>query len=107
ERADEHPVIRVDWNDAQQFCRWLGEKEGRVYRLPTDEEWSHAAGIAREENRTKDATPESVFKPNNVFPWGMQWPPPTGVGNYGDRSRKAKAPRNGAAYLEDYDDGFP
>lgn len=48
-----HPAQGVSWQDAQFFCNWLTLKErqeGRLtdkqfYRLPTDEEWSLAAGM--------------------------------------------------------------
>jgi formylglycine-generating enzyme required for sulfatase activity len=40
--ADDHPVEPVTWREAQEFCRWLSAKEGRVYRLPTEAEWEYA-----------------------------------------------------------------
>jgi formylglycine-generating enzyme required for sulfatase activity len=81
-----HPVVNVNWEDAQAFCRWLTGKErneGRLgaaekYRLPTDEEWSAAAA------GTEDgATPEKRMKSQKVWPWGHYWPPQSGDGNYG------------------------
>ena len=36
---EDHPVVKVSWEDAQKFCQWLSQKEGRTYRLPTDHEW--------------------------------------------------------------------
>jgi len=107
ERAEEHPVVYVSWEDAQAFCEWLSKKEGKTYRLPTDQEWSHAVGIGRDEKWKKDTTPATVIKSQTDFPWGDKWPPPKGSGNFSDDSRKAKAPNATAQYLENYDDGFP
>ena len=36
-------ITGVSWYEAQAFCKWLSEKEGRTYRLPTEAEWVHAA----------------------------------------------------------------
>ena len=36
------PAIRVSWDRAQEFCRWLSAKLGKTVRLPTEEEWEWA-----------------------------------------------------------------
>mgnify|MGYP000945787192 CR=1 FL=1 len=107
DRAEDHPVIRVSWDDAQKFCTWLSKKEGKLYRLPTDQEWSIAVDISRDEKWRSDTTPSNVFKDQNTFPWGNAWPPPKGAGNYSDVSRHAKAPGDNRPLLEGYDDTFP
>ncbi|WP_161776211.1 SUMF1/EgtB/PvdO family nonheme iron enzyme [Polycyclovorans algicola] len=38
------PVINVSWEQVtQQYIPWLNHKTGKTYRLPTEEEWEHAA----------------------------------------------------------------
>jgi formylglycine-generating enzyme required for sulfatase activity len=81
-----HPAVNVSWEDAQAFCRWLTtkeRKEGRWaeqhrYRLPTDQEWSRAAGLETEAG----TTPEEKMKQRVIWPWGSHWPPRNGEGNY-------------------------
>lgn len=107
DKMEDHPVIRVSWEEAQGFCAWLSKKEGKTYRLPTDQEWSIAVGIGRDERWKKDTTPATVLKNQTDFPWGDKWPPPKETGNYSDQSRKDKASRGDGSYLVGYDDGFP
>jgi len=38
----QRPVESVSWDDAQEFCRRLSEKEGETYRLPTEAQWEYA-----------------------------------------------------------------
>lgn len=59
----DYPAVNVNWDEANHFCVVLSAKEGRTYRLPTDDEWS--AGVT-----------------GGKYPWGNQWPPPKGCGNY-------------------------
>lgn len=39
----DQPVTSVSWFDATEYCAWLSEKTGRLYRLPTEAEWERAA----------------------------------------------------------------
>lgn len=101
--GDDHPVVNVSWDDAKAFCAWLSQKEGRVYRLPTDREWSIAVGIGDRE--AIDTTPDKLSgKIKGVFPWGASWPPPEGAGNYADANCKAQRPTE--KIIDGYTDGF-
>ena len=40
---DSHPVVGVNWDDAQAYAAWLAEVSGRPYRLLTEAEWEYAA----------------------------------------------------------------
>jgi roadblock/LC7 domain-containing protein len=86
-QMDTHPVGNVNWNDAQAFCAWLTKKElaeGKIkasqrYRLPTDAEWSVAVGLGEEAGNTPK---EKAVGAKGIYPWGKEWPPPKGAGNY-------------------------
>lgn len=106
-QTETHPAVKVNWYDAEAFCKWLTEKEraenlledNQRYRLPTDLEWSIAAGLPNEAGNTPE---ERDGKIKDIFPWGKQWPPPAGAGNYADQS--AKRPRG--KMIENFNDGF-
>ena len=106
-----NPVVGVSWDDVKAFCEWLTKRErgsgalpeSMHYRLPTDTEWSVAAGLDSEPGNT----PEEKSSKINLYPWGTKWPPPSGSGNYcGEEARIGNEPE-GCPVIQGYNDGYP
>ena len=88
-QTENDPVVCVSWDEARAFCDWLSNSDSRLtYRLPTDEEWSAAVG--------------SLHK----YPWGNEFPPPKGSGNYFGKEAPADWPGANWKTAYDHDDGF-
>lgn len=82
-----YPAISMSFHSAQQFCAWLSEKTGRIYRLPSEAEWEHAcrAGSSAAYSFGDDASllPEHAWFKSNAEdrthavatrkpnPWGL------------------------------------
>ena len=106
---DKHPVVLVNRNQIDKFCEWLTEYErdkGQVgfnlrYELPTDKDWSFAAGL-KVEKGSSPAERDRLVK--GVFPWGNNWPPEKRAVNIADLS--ALSWLSESAIVRSYEDGF-
>jgi formylglycine-generating enzyme required for sulfatase activity len=78
-QADDHPVVDVSWNDAMEFCAWLGHKENRRYRLPTEAEYEYCCRAGTQ----------------TVYPWGDSPDAGEGWANCADRTARQKYPNWG------------
>lgn len=105
---DNHPVVRVSWDDAARYCNWLSQRDGLPsayregpqglelvtpantgYRLPTEAEWEWAARFAGDRDLK--------------YPWGQSMPPTGKAGNYADVAAAELVPQR----LDSYNDGHP
>jgi serine/threonine protein kinase/formylglycine-generating enzyme required for sulfatase activity len=109
DQGPDHPVVNIRREQAKAFCEWLTEVEreqeriqpNHVYRLLTDQEWSHLAGLVNEVGGSPESRDGKV---RGVFPWGKSWPPRSGSGNFADSA--GKSVRVVRAAIPGYTDGF-
>jgi len=65
---DNHPVMRVSWNDAVAYCEWMSKRSGKTYRLPTEAEREYAcrAGTTSPFNTGNNLTTEQANYDGNM-----------------------------------------
>lgn len=55
---DLHPVVNINWEDADTFCKWASQISGQHIHLPSEAQWEKAARGVDE----------------RLYPWGYQKP---------------------------------
>lgn len=111
-QSDDCPVVCVNWYDARKFCAWLTRRErasGKIsadqqYRLPTDAEWSIAAGL---EGERAGMPADKSMQIKDLYAWGTNWPPPPGAGNFGGEEAKNRDWYPPMPVIAGYNDGYP
>lgn len=107
DQGPELPVTLVSRTEAEQFCRWLTDRErgkgllepDQEYRLPTDDEWSMAVNLPREIGASAAQRSAAI---GGFYPWGFTAIPPARTGNFADQS----AAISGKSIIPGYKDGF-
>lgn len=74
-RHPQQPVVGVSWFEAEHYCKWLSERTGRHFRLPTEAEWERAARGGGE---------------GEMYPWGDS--PPQSLPDYAGRWQNGPEP---------------
>lgn len=64
------PAITMTWHAANTYCRWLSQKTGKLYRLPSATEWEYTTGTTKNEEfffggNTSDYTAKNMLM--NLF----------------------------------------
>lgn len=112
-QEDDHPVVNVTREEAQEFASWLTRRERDLgliehfdrYRLPTDEEWSEMAGINEKEGTSPYHRSLESISESPVYYWGYNWPPRKNTGNFADKSALTYLPSN--RIITNYEDYSP
>jgi len=69
--TDTQPVVGVSWDDATAYAAWLSDVTGKLYRLPTEEEWEYAS---RSGTKTKYFWGEDAGSTEKETFWKKNYP---------------------------------
>jgi formylglycine-generating enzyme required for sulfatase activity len=86
---DAMPVLHVSARDAEAYARWLSERSGQRYRLPSEAEFEYAL---------RAGAP-------GRYPWGDR-PPPPGTGNLTGGGDRSPGGRTWGNAFVGYSDGY-
>lgn len=81
------PVTGVSYLDVQDYIKWLSAQTGVVWRLPTDLEWSYAAGSRFFDDALSKDTEQNT---NPSVKWLAKYQQLAALGRSSDRGVKAR-----------------
>ena len=83
--SDAYPVVGVSWTDAVAYAKWISNKTGFYFRLPTEAEWEYAARSGGREEKYAgggDVDTAAWYSDNSngaAHPVGMKSPNGLGI----------------------------
>lgn len=66
-QTDGHPMVCISWHDVQAYIRWLNQKTGKIYRLPSESEWEYAARAGSKTKYHFDDNSDELCRYANVL----------------------------------------
>ena len=87
--SDDMPVLHVSAKDAEAYARWLSERSGQRYRMPSEAEFEYVLRAGQP----------------GRYPWGDQ-PPTPGTGNLTGGGDRSPAGRTWGNAFVGYRDGY-
>ncbi len=64
---ENQPVVNVSWYDAFNFAKWLSNKSGQNFCLPTEAEWEYAARAGTKTSRFWGNDPDDGSRVSTPF----------------------------------------
>ncbi len=64
--GNDQPAVRVSWEDAKKFAKWLTGKSGHEFRLPSEAEWEYACRAGTKTARFWGDDPDDACRYANV-----------------------------------------
>ncbi len=106
EQTDRHPVVCVDFADAQAYARWLSKETGENYRLLSEAEWQLLAKAAPapgcRSGNIGDSKFGTQFDERKVYGCSDNFAATAPAGNFGaDRNNLVDLTGNAREWVED------